>query len=187
MRKIKVLSLITTIMDIVCFVLFIWAGFVSLSWADKVGALTGVAVSNIDKVNPDSPVGGYQLFALMAGSFGGVIGSILLWTIAIFCFIFAAYMVAPSVTGIVLLTKSKKQGRESKIKSFSADGIVKIVFSAIPIVLALFSILLDPAGSFKMAIWVILYSGTILGLSIWQMLSIRDEKMTILAEQLLNE
>lgn len=167
MKKIRVLSMLTTVSDIIFALLCLLFALVSFSVLGSVGDFAGSAVEHISDIDKNSIAAGYELLLTAFGLFGGVIGTILVYAAIFMGFSLFGFFAIPSIVGIVTYAKGIIPN------SYKKDAIVKMIFNGIPFVILLWSAITE-FSLFEVVVLVpLLIFGALTALSILQFIRCR--------------
>lgn len=166
MKKAKILSLITTIINTLAAVLgVIVSAFAYYALTDAEN-ITNQSMNHVSEIDSESITSGYEVLGAAFASAFGVFAAGLIMMILIIFIIFSLFYIVPSMFGISALIRTRKKNDESKRKIFRSDGIFKIIFDGFPLLFIMLG--LAAGGNFPFYLICFIIMVAIEALNIWQ-------------------
>lgn len=182
MRKIKIISNITTVMDTVVLILFLLFTVAAVGLIAAAACFTQDSLNHLETIDPDSIVAGYEVIGTLMGSMLGGIGTIVLIIMAVVSQIGTLYFLVPVINAIMSSVKIKKLPMENTpfknsltiIKIYKKDGVIKSIINGIPAVLLLLVMVLNYENNVSEIIFPALFFTIITALSLYQVISLKN-------------
>lgn len=181
LKKIKVMSVVATVLDSILVVLGTLAGIILIFYSGMIFKFADQAMDYTSNINPNSPSAGYEVLFGLSGTFlSGFAGTVLV-VFGVLLFLVAVILLVPSIVGIVASVKNRKV---ENLVAFKSDGIVKLVCNGGFAILSVIVV----CGDFSVpALIIALVFVGIIALSIVELVFISNQKQLELAEKLLAE
>lgn len=155
----RILSLITTIMDGLLSITSFLSSFYIHKAIEYVDSFAMGTLDNISNVNPDDVTAGYEVLGRLFVGFGGIFAIVFLWVFYGLCLIATVYFMVVCLLGI-------NAYRKGDDRSLYVDGIIKIVFNVIALI-----VLIVFLFGHESSLWLLtIYLLVMLILSIWQLI-----------------
>lgn len=182
MRKIKIISNITTVMDTLVVILFFLLTVAAVGLIAAATDFTQNSFNHLETIDPDSIVAGYEVIGTLMGSMLGGIGTIVSIIMAVVSQICTLYFFVPVINAVMSSLKIKKLPQENTpvknsltiIKIYKKDGMIKSILNGIPAVLLLAVMISDYDNIVSEVMFPAVFFTIITALSLYQVISLKN-------------